>query len=842
MGWIPGSRAAALTTTLLCLLPAVAQARPVAGPEGRLGDDLRALVRADAEGDPVGAVAASRQVTVTPGERVLVEVYGTSSRTGLRDAGAEVLATAPGPSGLTVASAWVPVDALRDLAGTPGVRAVLPVVAGGSDAGAVTSQGDAAHRGPQARALGVTGAGVKVGVISDSIDQRSPGIAGSQASGDLPAQVTVLSDHANQSDEGRAMAEIVYDTAPGITQMAFASGTKDGAPGKAQAIDDLVRAGAKIIADDIFYLSEPFFQDGQVARAVDRARDAGVLYLASAGNRARQSYESTPRLSGPDPADHDFDPGDGVDTVQTLATVPAGRFIQLVLQWDEAWGQARSDIDVTLVRTDTGAIVANAVSDNIQSGIPLEVATWTNTSAAPVQVALRIQRWRQAAGAPAVTRLKHIVRGGGPGGFPTFTIAEHDTSSDTINPDAAAARGALAVAAVFHGQEGLNRPEPFSSRGPKTRLFGAGGARLTTPEIRQKPELAAADGISTSVTGFTTFFGTSAAVPSAAGLAALAWSADLSLPLTTIRTALTNPAHAIACIVPADCGSGFVLADRVVASLDATPPQITAVVPDPDGADGWHRRDVPVSWTVTDAGSTPTIVSGCASTTVVVDGQTTLSCRASSTGGTAERSVTIRRDATPPAIPRIGGIAATTYPSGAVPPASAITCASSDATSGLLDCTVTGYSASPGTHTLRAVAGDVAGLTSASTLTYRVEAPPAIAAAPTVSGPVAPAAAGPLVPALGPAAGVAPARLVRLPSARRCVRSTTRMTVRIVAPQTGAIRRTTVRMTGRRDAIARTRAGTIRLPRLARARVTVRVTVTLADGRSASVARTYRRC
>ena len=49
--------------------------------------------------------------------------------------------------------------------------------ADGTDTGTVLSQGDAAHHGPQARALGTTGAGVKVGVISDSINQVSGGVA-----------------------------------------------------------------------------------------------------------------------------------------------------------------------------------------------------------------------------------------------------------------------------------------------------------------------------------------------------------------------------------------------------------------------------------------------------------------------------------------------------------------------------------------------------------------------------------------------------------------------------------------------------------------------------------------
>ena len=65
------------------------------------------------------------------------------------------------------------------------------------------------------------------------------------------------------------------------------------AAGKAASINNLVAAGVKVIADDIFYLDEPMFQDGVVTQAVDAAKAAGVTYFASAGNRASQSWEGT---------------------------------------------------------------------------------------------------------------------------------------------------------------------------------------------------------------------------------------------------------------------------------------------------------------------------------------------------------------------------------------------------------------------------------------------------------------------------------------------------------------------------------------------------------------------
>ena len=163
----------------------------------------------------------------------------------------EVVATATSPQ--RVVAGWLPAHALVDATAVAGVRALRGVPAQTRDEGSVLSQGDAAHNGPAARALGTTGAGVKVGVISDSMNQvDSPGIPGtplveSQSTGNLPGpastpvgSVTVLQDDTTSViDEGRAMAEIIFDTAPGVRQMYFATGTM-GAASKASNIAALV--------------------------------------------------------------------------------------------------------------------------------------------------------------------------------------------------------------------------------------------------------------------------------------------------------------------------------------------------------------------------------------------------------------------------------------------------------------------------------------------------------------------------------------------------------------------------------------------------------------------------
>ena len=84
---------------------------------------------------------------------------------------------------------------------------------------------------------------------------------------------------------------------------------------------------------------------------------------------------------------------------------------------------------------------------------------------------------------------------------------------------------------------------------------------------------------------------------------------------------------------------------------DTTAPTITAQVSGTLGNNGWYTSNVTVSWTVTDAESAVTSQSGCEATTVSSDtaGQT-LTCEATSAGGTGSASVTIKRDATAPTL------------------------------------------------------------------------------------------------------------------------------------------------------------------------------------------------
>jgi hypothetical protein len=714
-----------LAMAVLGLAPAAAAAPRPRSP-APMESALTFLAAQHRPSDGVRRLAQARGLQATAGGRVLVDVAvrGTVAAAvpALRDAGLAVL-TAHDERPFGVVEGWVAPARLGAITALPAVRTVSAAWPTTPDYGPVTSQGDAAHNAPRARSLfGVSGAGVTVGVISDSFDSRNTGVD-PFTSPEFPGPVTIIHDDATGSDEGRAMAEVIADTAPGATLVFDAGGTSG--PTKQDAIASLVALGADVIADDVPYRDEPFFQDGPVAQAVDAARAAGVVYLASAGNRGRRSWEGrfTPQTASAS-TDNVFAAG---DTTQSVAIVPVGSSVRVDLQWAEPWGHATTNLDAYLVRADNGDPLRSATTLNPATGYPSEVLNWKNETAGTVQVALRITR-NSTGGTPF---MKTIVDGDGG----TSVSIEYTTSSDTINPDAASAAGALAVGAVCAADPGLDTPEATSSRGPKTRLFAADGAPLPAPAVRGKPDLAAADCLATSVQvpgtpGFAVFRGTSAAVASAAGIAALIRSAKPSLSADQVAAVMTSPFNAIDCTgspgqPDSDCGAGFLLADRAVGSVvDTTPPAVAgATAPAaPTGVSGWFTAPPTVTFTTADGESPITARSGCDPALIAAQGTTTRTCTATSGGGAASAPVTVRVDSVRPAAPKVTGLVPLrTYPLNELP--AKVRCRSSDATSGLKSCAVSALSGKRGTHVLTLTATDNAGLKTVGTVRYAVGAP-----------------------------------------------------------------------------------------------------------------------
>jgi len=140
----------------------------------------------------------------------------------------------------------------------------------------------------------------------------------------------------------------------------------------------------------------------------------------------------------------------------------------------------------------------------------------------------------------------------------------------------------------------------------------------------------------------------------------------------------------------------------------------------PDGLNGWYVSNAFVDWTVDDPESS-FATTGCDDTLIDYDTTgVTLSCEATSAGGTNSASVTIKRDATNPDVSLVGGPAeGSSHYFGFVP--AAPTCDASDVTTGLAGaCSVSGYGTTVGNHTVIASAFDNAGNEGTDSASYEV--------------------------------------------------------------------------------------------------------------------------
>lgn len=463
-------------------------------------------------------------------------------------------------------------NALPGLSSMANIRRIEPMLGALRRTGSVVSEGDAALRTDFARQrFGVDGSGVKVCVISDGID----GAGASGATGNLPINdlgeplVDVCPLNDNAGAEGTAMLEIIHDLAPGASLGFCPAFGDNGEQGLADSITYLAeQADCDVIVDDVAFLTEPYFEDGPVAKAVDRAFLKGAVYFSSAGNGALDHYEKqfvdfNPGLDAPFPLVnlHDFGlaAGGASDVDWSGVVASGGNFFAAFLQWNDRFGRSRNDYDIYLFDrlgflagqpdpdpTDDIApifpIGANGVETQDGDDDPMEIAFVVNTVdpvdpfGAIEQFFIVIDRFSG--------RDDKLLELNFNGFFSVNSPEDYSIARGSIWGHAAA-RGAISVAAtgavVNQGGEPnpmLNVIEPFSSRGPSRIFFNKYGKEPR--EFRRTPTLTATDGV--SVTGFggfpTTFFGTSASAPHAAAIAALILDARPWLPNWAVRRLL----------------------------------------------------------------------------------------------------------------------------------------------------------------------------------------------------------------------------------------------------------------------------------------------------------------
>jgi len=458
-----------------------------------------------------------------------------------------------------------------------------------SNIGLVTSQGDTALRSYMARTgFNVTGEGIKIGVISDSYNTRIgnpaaddvlrkdlPGVTNP----DYPVPVDVVKEYpyGTRTDEGRAMLHIVHDVAPGA-ELAFRTGFL-GPADFAQGIHELRQAGCDIIVDDITYISEPFFRDGIVAKAVETVADSGVIYFSAAGNFGTKSYQSsfypTAAPEGITGEAHNFAGyQNGTDIYQNITVAPGNYTI--VLQWDDGTpgNSTQSDYDIYLTEEDGSTLFGfNSVNTG---GAALEVLPFTvveDTAQTNIMII------RSAGSSPAL--LKYIIFRG------IVQINEYATPGASTLVGQANAESAIAVGAVLYS----NSPE-YGVNSPTVASFSSRGGTPVNGADRSKPEITAPNGVNTNVDlggfdidgdAFPNFFGTSAAAPHAAGVAALIRHArqkyyGTGLSPAFMKGLLQNTAidmHAPG--YDPESGAGFIDVDAALGELANPKPLLTGI-------------------------------------------------------------------------------------------------------------------------------------------------------------------------------------------------------------------------------------------------------------------------
>ena len=503
--------------------------------------------------------------------RELVDIRGTVNDAllaHLRGIGAEIVASVPRFNAIRARVSW---KELETLAGRADVQFVKPAAKAMTNVGSVTSEGDQTHQAATVRAnFKATGRGMKIGVLSDSVDYL-PLV---QSSGDL-GKVTVLpgqdgttlgDNGAGLAGEGTAMLEIVHDLAPDA-ELFFGTAFLSEAQ-FAQNILDLRKVGCDIIVDDVGYFDESPFMDGPLAQAVDAVVADGALYFSSAGNEGNRNDGSSGTWEGdfvdggPAAAPlnangrvHSF----GATAYNTINSAGLG----ITLFWADPYGASDNDYDLYLVDATGSTVLAS--STNVQTGSqdPFEFIEGSVTGARVVVV-------KAANAQPRYLQIKNL-RG-------TLAVS----TAGACNGHAAAT-GALAVAAVnaatsspnpFSG--GIVNPvETFSTDGLRRVFYYPDGTPITPGNftatggtVRQKPDIAAADGVVTATPGFNPFFGTSAAAPHASAIAALVWSYNRHLTPAQVRTALISTALDIeAPGIDRDSGAGIVMPNRAIPTV-----------------------------------------------------------------------------------------------------------------------------------------------------------------------------------------------------------------------------------------------------------------------------------
>lgn len=453
--------------------------------------------------------------------------------------------------------------------------------------GKVTSHGDRAMRSDIARELfEVDGTGIKIGIVSTSFNALN-GLDADVKSGDLPGEknpsgktvpVSILKDLNNTSplgnDEGRALAQIIHDIAPGaeiyfhsVVENEGENSLEINEEGFTNAVSSLIAEDVDIIVDDSV-IPAPIFQDGVAAEAVQKATDEGIIFVTAAGNNGNIAYESEFRPGetfsiGENTFEaHDFDPGAGVDIFQNIEVTEDGTGIRPLLSWDEPIGNVGSGYTMFLLNSPELPSLENI--DNIAS---ISVPPSLSANDDPLRTfyyppekdeTLYLLIAREAINPPEADTIKWVSLANGLDRTTNYEYVDNESMNRTVIGQA------NAPTAISVGASDVNNPQEvrtYTSRGGSPILFDTEGNRLSSPVLREKPEIFAPDGVETTFspeTGFNPFEGTSASAPHVAGVVALMLERAGEISPEDMRSILQKTS------LPVSENTGFVQADNAI--------------------------------------------------------------------------------------------------------------------------------------------------------------------------------------------------------------------------------------------------------------------------------------
>jgi len=381
--------------------------------------------------------------------------------------------------------AWVPVAALDGLELRPSVRAIRRVWKMRAD---TTTEGRAVIGADHWDGIKFRSPtdGLQVGII----DLGFMGYEDLQGR-ELPPENRIITrsfredgDIDADDEHGAAVAEIIHDIEPETT-MYFAAVETIGDID--EAVRYLLENGVDVINMSLGCVGcAPGDGRGAAVEVVERAPQAGVPFVTSAGNEANKHWMG-PFIDADNDGWHDFAPGDESNSFDGTQ----GDEVIVTMNWDFAdWFASSEDYDLLLLDSSMNVVDA---SRNPQAGLPgqeaMEEIVITLPSTDTFHIVVQdIQTTR-----PQTVELFLDQNG------LQYQVPEQ---SLTVPADG---RQVVSVGATFWGND---LPEGFSSRGP-------------TKDGRRKPDMAAPDGVSTASFGPLNFFGTSAAAPHVVGAVAL---------------------------------------------------------------------------------------------------------------------------------------------------------------------------------------------------------------------------------------------------------------------------------------------------------------------------------